>query len=172
MTPKLKKTIILLSLLASAVAAQAGSPDGLNIAAIGSANAVQYASAVKQFFSDYAADGIACGDYALRLQNVYTSDLPPQLTGELALGAANDKARHRKLGNILAGFRSKALPRGFDGALAYEVKGAQLRLYGISGASDEQVVVATLPVSQASDQKKFNLAACKALASLPVLAEP
>ena len=172
MTPTLTKTVILLSLLANAGAAQAGSSDGLNIAAIGSANAVQYTRAVKQFFSDYTADGIACGDYALRLQNVYATDLPPQLTGELALGAANDKARHRKLGKILTGFRSKTLPRGFDGALAYEVKGAQLRLYGISGASDEQVVVATLPVSQASDQKKFNLAACKALASLPVLAEP
>ena len=172
MTPTLTKTIILLSLLANAGPAQAGSSDGLNIAAIGSTNAVQYASAVKQFFSDYMADGIACGDYALRLQNVYVTDLPPQLTGDLAFGAVDDKARHRKLGKILTGFRSKTLPHGFDGALAYEVKGAQLRLYGISGAYDEQVLVATLPISQASDQKKFNLAACKALASLPMLAEP
>ena len=58
------------------------------------------------------------------------------------------------------------------GVLAFEVRGAQLHLYGISGAADEQSIVSTLPVSQAMDQKKFNHAACKALAGLPVLAEP
>lgn len=47
-----------------------------------------------------------------------------------------------------------------------------MHLYGISGAADEQIIVSTLPVSQAMDQKKFNHAACKALASLTVLAEP
>ena len=35
-----------------------------------------------------------------------------------------------------------------------------------------QIIVSTLPVSQAMDQKKFNYAACKALAGLPVLAQP
>lgn len=168
----LKKTILLLGLLASVTAARAGSTDGLNIAAIAGETGSPYTSSVKQFLADYAATGISCGEYALRLEKVYTADLPPQLSGELAIGAVKDQAKRKKLGKILTGFRSKALARGFDGALAYEVKGAQLRLYGISGAADEKVVVATLPVSEATDQKKFNLAACKALASLPVLAEP
>lgn len=172
MTPMLKKVVILLSLLSGAGVAQAGSPDGLNIAAVADAAALPYTSALKQFLADEAADGIKCGQYALRLQNVYSTELPPQLTGELALAAVKNKAKHKKLGKILTGFRSKTLERGLDGVLAFEVRGAQLRLYGISGAADEQIIVSTLPVSQATDQKKFNLAACKALASLPVLAEP
>ena len=172
MMPTLKHTILLLSLLASAGTLRAGSPDGLNIAAVADAAALPYTSALKQFVADDAAEGVKCGEYALRLQNVYSTDLPPQLTSELALGAVKDKARHRKLGKILTGFRSKSLERGFDGVLAFEVKGGQLRLYGISGAADEQVVAASLPLGEAREQKKFNLAACKALASLPVLAEP
>lgn len=168
----LKHTSISLSLLICAAAAHAGSTDGLNIAAIGDKSALPYASSVKQFFTDYTAHGIECGEYALRLQNVYTTDLPPSLTSELALAAVREPAKHRKLGKVLTGFRSKALPRGYDGALAYEVSGAQLRFYGISGASDEKVVVPTLTVAEAKDQKKFNVAVCKALASLPVLAEP
>ncbi|MGK5023632.1 hypothetical protein [Janthinobacterium sp. RB2R34] len=166
-----KQTALSLSLLICA-SAHAGSPDGLNIAAIGDKSALVYANSVKQFFIDYTADGIECGDYALRLQNVHTNDLPPSLGSELALGAVSNQAKHKKLGKILTGFRSKALPHGYDGALAYEVRGGQLRMYGISGAADEKVVVVALPVSEASKQKKFNLAACKALASLPVLAQP
>ena len=167
-----KHTALSLSFLICAATAHAGSTDGLNIAAIGDKSAPGYANSVKQFFIDYTADGIECGDYALRLENVYTNDLPPSLSSELALGAVRDQAKHKKLGKILTGFRSKALPHGYDGALAYEVRGAQLRLYGISGAADEKVVIAALPVTDAGNQKKFNLAACKALASLPVLAQP
>lgn len=172
MITTLKHTAVSLTLLICAAAAHAGSTDGLNIAAIGDKSALLYANSVKQFFADYTADGIECGDYALRLQNVYTTDLPPSLTSELALAAVKEPAKHIKLGKVLTGFRSKALPRGYDGALAYEVNGTQLRFYGISGASDEKVVASTLPVADAGNQKKFNVAACKALASLPVLAEP
>ena len=172
MMPEMKKKILLFGLLTSAAAAHAGSTDGVNIAAIGDQTALSYTGSLKQFLADNAADGISCGEYALRLQNVYTTGLPPQLTSELAIGALKDKAKRKKLGKILTGFSDKTLPRGFDGALLYEVKGGQLRMYGISGAADEKVVVSSLPVSEAKDQKKFNVAACKALASLPVLAEP
>ena len=171
MMPKLKKTIFLLTLGCSA-AVQAGSTDGLHIAAIAGKTALPYAQSVKQLLADNAAHRIRCGEYALRLASLSTTDLPQQLTSELALAAVRDKAKHKKLGKILTGFRSEALERGYDGVLTYEVQGKQLRLYGISGADDVKVVVASLPLSDASDQKKFNIAACKALASLPVLAEP
>lgn len=167
----LRHTILALG-LAGASAAQAGSTDGLNIAAIADETALPYVGAVRQFVADHAASEIRCGEYSLNLQNVYTANLPPQLTSELALGAVKDKARRKTLSKVLTGFRDKTVERGFDAALAYEVKAGTLRLYGISGAMGEKVVVSTLPVDAARDQKKFNVAACKALASLPVLAEP
>ncbi|WEF34323.1 hypothetical protein [Pseudoduganella chitinolytica] len=168
----LKQSLLALAMLAGTTAAQAGSPDGLNIAAVADETALPYVGAVKQFVADHAASSISCGEYALNLANVYTTDLPPQLTAGLALAAIKDKAKRKKLGKVLTGYRDKTIDRGFDGALAYEVKAGQLRFYGISGASDEKVVVSTLPVADAASQKKVNVAACKALASLPVLAEP
>ncbi|MDM5179114.1 hypothetical protein PO883_18110 [Massilia sp. DJPM01] len=144
----------------------------MHIAAIAGKTALPYADSVKQLLADNAAHMISCGDYALSLASLSSTDLPRQLTSELALAAVRDKAKHKKLGKILTGFRSETLKRGFDAVLTYEVQGTQLRLYGISGADDVKVVVSSLPLSDASDQKKFNIAACKALASLPVLAAP
>ena len=167
-----KKTILLLGMMASAAGVHAGSPDGLNIAVIAGETASQYTSMVKQFVADHEAHRIQCGEYALRLENVYTTKLPRQLTSELALGAARDKTKRKKLSKILTGFRDSTLDRGFDGALTYEIKDGQLRLYGISALNDVQVVVSNLSVNDARDQKKFDIAACKALASLPNTTPP
>jgi len=167
-----KNSVVLCSLLACMAAARAGSPGGLSIAAIAGEGGAPYTSAVRQFLADYKADGIECGEYALNLENVYTANLPPQLTSDLAIAAVKDKAKRKQLGKILTGYRDKTLTHGFDGVLAYEVKGAQLRLYGISGWSGLKVVVSSLPVGEARDQKKFDIAACKAVASLPVLTVP
>jgi len=170
---KLKNMALLFGLIASAAAVRAGSTDGLSIAAVAGEGGAPYTSAVRQFLADYKAeDGIECGEYALNLENVYTTNLPRQLTAELAMAAVKDKAKRKQLGKILTGYRDKTLTHGFDGALAYEVKDAQLRLYGISGSNGLKVVVSTLPVADAKDQKKFNVAACKAVSSLPVLAAP
>ncbi len=108
----------------------------------------------------------------LNVANVYFTNLPPQLTGELALGAVNDKAKRKRLSKLLTGFRDATLTHGFDATLAYEVRDGKLRLYGISGDADEKVLVSSLTLDEAKDQKKFNVAACKVLASLGVLAEP
>jgi hypothetical protein len=91
---------------------------------------------------------------------------------ELALDAVDDKAVRKKLGKLLTGFRDESIDLGFDAALAYEVKDGQLRLYGISGASDIKVAASSLPVGEAKDQKKFNIAVYKALATLPYLTPP
>lgn len=168
----LKRTILSLAVLAATGAAHAGSVDGLNIAAIADISASVYQGAVTQFLADHEASNIRCGKYPLNLENVYTANLPPQLTSELALAALKDSAKRKQLGKVLTRYRDKTVDRGFDAVLVYEVKGAQLRFYGISGAADEKPVVATLTVAEAKDQKKFDIAACKALASLPVLAEP
>lgn len=166
----IKKTAILLALLA-VTSARAGSPDGLNLVAIGDPSATAYAGALQRFVADARHGGIQCGEYALNLAIVHTVP-PAQLTSELALQALRDKAKRKRLGRLLTGFRDQAVDRGFDAALAYEVRDGQLRLYGISGASGEKPVVVTLPVAAAANQGKFNVAVCQAVASLPVLAEP
>ncbi|AVR97102.1 hypothetical protein [Pseudoduganella armeniaca] len=167
----LTRPILLFAVLAAAASARAGSPDGLNLVAIAAPSAASYAGALQRFVRHARDSGVQCGEYALNLAILHTVP-PAQLTSELALQALHDKAKRKQLGRLLTGFRDKSVERGFDAALAYEVRQGQLRLYGISGASDEQPVVVTLPVAAAARQERFDVAACKAVASLPVLAEP
>ncbi|WP_322402436.1 hypothetical protein [Massilia luteola] len=172
MMSKSTKAIIVLGLSIGTVAAHAGSPDGMSVAAIGSTAAAPFTAAVTRFFSDYKRDGISCGDDALRIERIYTTGLPRQITSELALAAAGDRARHKKLAKILTSYRGDSLDHGFDAVLAYDVKDGQLRLYGISGSLHQDVLESHLSVEAAQDQQKFNIAACKVLASLPVLVTP
>lgn len=165
--------LILAAMTASASTVDAGSPDGLSIAAIETASGAPYTGAIKQFVADHKAHKVAdCNDYMLNVANVYFTKLPPQLTGDLAVAAVKDKAKRRRLGKLLTDFRDATLTHGFDGALTYDVKGGQLRLYGISGDADEKVLVSQLTLDEAKDQKKLNVAVCKAVASLGVLAAP
>jgi hypothetical protein len=85
MMATLKKAIILLGLSLTAVAAHGGSPDGMSVAAIGSTAAASFTSAVTRFFSDYKRDGIRCGEDALRIERIYTTGMPRQITSELRL---------------------------------------------------------------------------------------
>jgi hypothetical protein len=168
-----KNAIIFLGLSLTAMAAHAGSPDGLSIAAVGNASSARYAGAIKQFVADHEADKVpGCNDHMLNVANVYFTNLPPQLTGDLAVAAVNDKAKRKRLGKLLTRFRDATLDHGFDAALAYEVKGGRLRLYGISANPSRKVIVSSLTLDEAQDQKKFNVTVCKAVSRLPVLAEP
>jgi hypothetical protein len=165
--------LMLAALVASVTAAHAGSPDGLSIAAVGNASGAPYTGAIKQFVADHEADKVAdCNDHMLNVANVYFTNLPPQLTGDLAVGSVNDKARRKRLGKLLTRYRDATLNHGFDAALAYEVRDGNVRLYGISGDPNGKVFVSILTLDEAQDQKKFNVAVCKAVSRLPVLAEP
>lgn len=173
MTNSFKHMLMLATLIAGATAAHAGSPDGLSIAAVGNASGAPYTGAIKQFVADHHAHKVAdCNQYRLDVANVYFTNLPPQLTGDLAVAAVHDKAKRKRLGKLLTGFRDATLKHGFDAALAYEVKDGKVRLYGISGDPDDKVIVSSLTLDEAQDQKKFNVAVCKAVSSLFVLAEP
>jgi hypothetical protein len=163
---------ILLGLSLTAVAAHAGSPDGMSVAAVGSTAGAPFTAAVTRFFSDYKRDGISCGEDALRIERIYTKGLPRQITSELTLGAVHDRAKRKKLAKILTSYRGDSLDHGFDAVLAYDVKDGQLRLYGISGSLHQDVLESCLSVEEAKDQQKFNIAACKVLASQPVLVTP
>ena len=165
--------LMLAALITGATAAHAGSPDGLSIAAVGNASGAPYTGAIKQFVADHEADKVAdCNDHMLNVANVYFTNLPAQLTGDLAVAAVNDKAKRKLLGKLLTRFRDATLKHGFDAALAYEVRDGKVRLYGISGDPNERVLVSSLTLDEAQDQKKFNVAVCKAVSRLPVLAAP
>jgi hypothetical protein len=170
MPTRFKPRILFSVLLIWTAAAWAGSPGGLNIAVVADPSAAQYIGPLKQFFAH--RDEVACSRYPLNLDMLAIKAIPRELTSELALGAVADRTKLRKLGKILTGYRDNYFSRGFDGALALEVKDTKLRMYGISAAGNERTVVSTLPVSAAANQKLFDIAACKALASLPVLVEP
>lgn len=173
MTKSLKLMLVVSAMIAGDTPAHAGSPDGLSIAAIETTSGAPYTGAIKQFVADHKAHKVAdCNDYMLNVANVYFTNLPSQMTGDLAVAAVTDKAKRKRLGKLLTGFRDATLTHGFDAALAYEVKGGQVRLYGISGDANEKVLVSSLTADEAKDQKKFNVAVCKVVASLGVLEAP
>jgi hypothetical protein len=173
MTTSFKFAVILAALITGATVAYAGSPDGLSIAVVGNASGAPYTGAIKQFVADHHAHKVAdCSETRLSVANAYFTNLPPQLTGDLAVAAVHDKARRKRLGKLLTGFRDATLNHGFDAALAYEVRDGKVRLYGISGDPRDKVLASSLPLDEAQDQKKFNVAVCKAVAELFVLAEP
>jgi hypothetical protein len=168
-----KKAMTLLGLSLSATAAHAGSPDGLSIAAVGNASGAPYTGAIKQFVADHHAHKVVdCNETMLNVANVYFTNLPPQLTGDLAVAAVHDKTKRKRLGKLLTRFRDATLDHGFDAALAYELRDGKVRLYGISGDPGLKFLVSSLTLDEAQDQKKFNVAVCKAVSRLPVLAEP
>jgi hypothetical protein len=132
--------------------ARAGSPDGLSIAAVGNASGAPYTSAIKQFVADHHAHKVPdCSQTMLNVANVYFTNLPPQLTGDLAVAAVNDKAKRKRLGKLLTRFRDATLDHGFDAALAYEVRDGKVRLYGISGDPRDKVLVSSLTLDEAQD---------------------
>lgn len=173
MTRSFKYTVMLAAWIAGATAAHAGSPDGLSIAVVGNASGAPYTGAIKQFVADHRAHKVAdCSETRLSVANAYFTNLPPQLTGDLAVAAVHDKARRKRLGKLLTRFRDETLNHGFDAALAYEARDGKVRLYGISGDPRDKVLASSLSLDEAQDQKKFNVAVCKAVAELFVLAEP
>jgi hypothetical protein len=92
MTRSFKRMLVVSAMIAGATAAHAGSPDGLSIAAVGTASGAPYTGAIKQFVADHKAHKVAdCNDYMLNVANVYFTNLPPQMTGDLAVAAVTDR---------------------------------------------------------------------------------
>ena len=152
--------------------AHAGSPGGLQVVVLGSAKAAPHIGQVKSFFAMPHDDPMSCLDSQLNLNSGYRKGAPKGITADLALAAVADKRKRATLARLLSGYRDKDHKRGFDAALAYDVKGSKLTFYGISAFADADVEVSAIALADVNDKQKFNLAVCKALVNLPVMEAP
>ena len=159
-------------LVAAVLPASAGSPGGLKIVVIGAAKTAAYAEQVKTYFAMSHSDPMSCLDSTLNLNSGYSESTPKGMTADLALGAVSDKKKRRQLGKLMSAYRDSAHPRGFDGALAYDLKDGKLALHGVSALADAEVATSWIALADVKDKSKFNLAMCKALVNLPVMEAP
>jgi hypothetical protein len=167
------KHVAALALLALAQAgAHAGSPGGLQLVVLGSDKAAAHSAQVKAFFASYRPGEIACLDTQLNIGSGYSEASPKGFTPALALAAVKDKNKRKELARLMSAYRDKQHKRGFDGALAYDIKDGMLELYGISAFADAAVEVARIAPADASDAGKFTMAVCRALVNLPVMEAP
>ena len=171
---QLRKIATGLLLACAHAMACAGSPGGLQIVIVGTAKALPHGVALDAFFARYNADNndADCDNSQLNIDSVYRKAAQAGVTPDLALAATSDRKQRKRLGGLLGRFRDKNHPRGFDGALAYDLRDDKILLYGISAMPEIKIYASVLPMADLRDIKKINMAICHALVHLPVLEEP
>lgn len=149
---------------------QAGSPGGLYLLTVPTANAVAYTPAIKEFFKGYYSRNISgsCGENTLSVERVYHDGAKAGISGDFAIKAMTSKPVHRKLGKKMAAFWHPEFELGFDAALVYDVKGASLVFYGISQFTDVKKYTSPIALADVGDMVKLTHAICLAAARLPV----
>lgn len=173
---RLLKTMLCLSALIAPLA-QAGSPGGLELIALGSSKALPYAPAVADYFRRVDSDAGAsdCENRMLTVDQVRYQKArvgTTDISSQLMLEAVFSKPKRKQLAAALSAFRAKDVERGFDGALVYDVVGSDLVWYGVSANPDRRVFTARVPVAELDNKAKVNAALCHILVNIPVQAEP
>lgn len=167
---------VLLALMAAVMnsTALAGTPDGLQIISIAAEKAESHAAAISAYFDRFDHDPTAsqCGNAQLNIGGVYIQKSKKGINRDLALSAVTSKKTRQQLGKLMTKFRDKNHDRGFDAALAYDVKGENVVFYGLSADIDTRVYSSTVAIVDLQNNSKVNAAICHALVKIPVLAEP
>jgi hypothetical protein len=168
----LYKAIATLLLTLAVASTHAGSPDDLQLLILGSPAAAAHQPRIAQYFKDYEADptGFDCDGHQLNIGAAFQAPLKT-VTPEMARKSLSDPKQRRALGKAMEKFRSPEHDRGFDGALFYDLQEGELIMYGISTRSKRKILASSIPVSDASNRAKFNLAICRALL-MPALQAP
>lgn len=169
---KLTQLSIASLLAALHLAAQAGSPEGLQLVVLGTPGAAGHKVKVEQFLTAYDADpsGFDCDNRQLNIQDTVQKSLKA-ITPDMALAAVSDAKKRPAFSKAISKYRDRDHDRGFDGALLYDVMDGKLVLYGISAWDKKPIQKVELSVSESNDRSKFNLAICRAL-HMPVLQAP
>lgn len=169
---KLKQLSIASMLAALHFAAQAGSPDGLQLVVLGTSGAAGHKVKVEQFFSAYDADpsGFDCDNRQLNILNSVQKPLKA-ITPDMASAAVSDPKKRPAFTKAISKYRDRDHDRGFDGALLYDVIDGKLVFFGISAWDKKPIQKVELSANEVDDKRKFNLAICRAL-HMPVLQAP
>jgi hypothetical protein len=160
--------------LALPLAANAGSPDGLQLLVLNADNASPYKDLVQNYFKRYnpSRRGFDCDDAQLNIASAYQKVPPTGISAAIAIEAATKASMHKKQARALKRFRDSEHDRGFDGVVIYEVRANKLTFTGISAADREDVFVSEVPLVSLQNEAQVNEALCKAIVHLPILQAP
>lgn len=169
---KVKELSVASMLAALNIAAQAGSPEGLQLVVLGTSGAAGSKAKVEQFFSAYDADptGFDCDNRQLNIQDTVQRSLKA-ITPDMALAAVSNPRNRPAFTKAMSKYRDRGHDRGFDGALLYDVIDGKLMLYGVSAWDKKSIQKVELSVGESEDKRQINLAICRAL-HMPVLLAP
>lgn len=169
---KVKQLSIAGLLAALHMAAQAGSPEGLQLVVLGTSSAAAHKVKVEQFFSAYDADptGFDCDNRQLNIRDTVQRSLKV-ITPDMALAAVSDPQKRPAFIKAISKYRDREHDRGFDGALLYDVIDGKLVFYGVSAWDKKPIQRVELSVDELEHKHKVNLAICRAL-HMPVLQAP
>lgn len=165
--------IFLPTLLAAALNSHAGSPRGLRLLVIPTDAAKAHLAPIDAFFQAHGPDqGPSCADGLMNIEAVSFAESRHKITPALAVEATTNARQRARLTKILASWRDKAHPTGFDGALVVDARGGQVELFGFSADGSAKPFKATLALSAMNARSTLEKAMCRALVELPVLEEP
>jgi hypothetical protein len=169
-----KAFVLALGLILTHAGAAAGSPRGLQIIVVSTPGGQAYLPSVKSFFDHYDPDAgkSDCDGAQLNIDSAIIGSRTPGISSELAISAVGDEHKRRQLAKLLAAYRHERAPRGLDGVLVVDVKGEELRLYGISAFLPAGVQQSRIRSGELADQSKFDTAVCQALIHMPVMEAP
>lgn len=168
------KKLVLSAMLATAPClGLAGSPDGLQLLIIGTAQGSIAQPKIAQYLAEYekSQGNFDCDDIMLNIGSALQEPVRT-IAPEKALLSISDKKQRLAFSKSLTAYRDSKHQRGFDGALLYDVQNGALKLYGISAWSKEKIHRSEVKPGDWDNKEKFRLAMCRAIAEMPVLQAP
>ena len=164
---------VLSTLLLISAKSLAGTPGGLQILVLRSAESARFDKLVDEYFSrHHPDDGAGCLDALLNIDSV-TSGTPLKNVGASdVFDAATSKSKHKTLARKLERFRDTSHQHGYDAAFAYRNEGEQLVFYAVGAFTLAPVGVSKLPLSSLQNLESVDKAICEALVKIPVNMEP
>jgi hypothetical protein len=161
------------SLAFASATAHAGTPGGLQILVVRSAESARFDKLVDEYFSrHHPDDGAGCLDALLNIDSVTTSTPLKNVGATDVFKAAASKQEHKALARKLDRFRDADHPHGYDAAFAYRSEGEQLVFYAVGAFAPEPVRISKLALSSMQNRPSVDKAICEALVRIPVNAEP
>ena len=162
-----------LLMFGSAPNAFAGSSDGLHLVVVPTDEAEKYTEQLEGFFDRYYDDKTisACNDHRLNIANA-TIHPKDKLFSAKEILQIDGKKKRKQLATKLRTYRDEYHSEGVDAAIVVYLENDSLVLRSVSAHVPAKIYTERLKLSELSDERAVDLAACKVISQLPITREP